>query len=191
MGKFRKEGIPLTRPCIFDTDCISAFLWVKEESLITKLFPGRIIIPKATYDELNRGRTPQLKERIDILKRAGQVIIEDIDIESEEYDLYYQMTQEPESGMRIIGNGEAAAIAMAKCRNGIVASNNLRDVTAYVRKYELEQTTTADIMVDAYKQGLVTVEQAEEIWKKMIEKKRKIGADSFKEYLINIKNIVD
>ena len=38
------------------------------------------------------------------------------------------MTTSPEDGMRIIGRGEAAGIAMAKHREGTLASNNLRDI---------------------------------------------------------------
>ena len=43
----------LTEPLFFDTDCISAFLWVDNESILAKLFPGRIVIPKEVYDELS------------------------------------------------------------------------------------------------------------------------------------------
>ena len=42
----------MTEPLFFDTDCISAFLWVNNESILSKLFPGRIVIPKEVYDEL-------------------------------------------------------------------------------------------------------------------------------------------
>lgn len=31
---------------IFDTDCISAFLWVGRENLLLKLYAGRIVLPK-------------------------------------------------------------------------------------------------------------------------------------------------
>lgn len=38
----------------FDTDCISAFLWVKNESLLETMYSGKIVIPKEVYDELNK-----------------------------------------------------------------------------------------------------------------------------------------
>ena len=43
----------MTEPLFFDTDFISAFLWVDDESILAKLFPGRIVIPKEVYDELS------------------------------------------------------------------------------------------------------------------------------------------
>jgi len=47
----------------FDTDCISAFLWVNEQSLLISLYPGKIIIPQPVYDELSYKNTPHLKQR--------------------------------------------------------------------------------------------------------------------------------
>lgn len=42
----------MTDKLFFDTDCISAFLWVKEENIILKLYPGKIILPKPVFNEL-------------------------------------------------------------------------------------------------------------------------------------------
>jgi hypothetical protein len=42
----------MTDKLFFDTDCISAFLWVKEENIILKLYPGKIILPKPVLNEL-------------------------------------------------------------------------------------------------------------------------------------------
>jgi len=36
----------MTNKLFFDTDCISSFLWVKEENILIKLYPGRIVLPK-------------------------------------------------------------------------------------------------------------------------------------------------
>lgn len=51
----------MTEPLFFDTDCISAFLWVDNESILSKLFPGRIIIPKEVYDELSHPGVNRVK----------------------------------------------------------------------------------------------------------------------------------
>jgi len=34
----------MTNKLFIDTDCISSFLWVKEENIILKLYPGRIVV---------------------------------------------------------------------------------------------------------------------------------------------------
>ncbi len=118
----------MTDTLFFDTDCLCAFLWVQNESLLPQLYPGKIVVPKPVYTELCRPNTPHLKARVDALVAKGQVTIQEIDVTSEEYQTYYQLTEAPEAGHKIIGNGEAASISLAKHYGGIVASNNFRDI---------------------------------------------------------------
>ena len=120
----------MTEKYFFDTDCISAFLWVREESILVKLYAGRIILPAQVYHELRK--VPHLLARVDTLKNNGDLFVESMEAGSEEYNDYLQMTTLPEAGMRIIGRGEAAGIAMAKQRDGTLASNNLRDMRSHI-----------------------------------------------------------
>ena len=48
-------------PIVFDTDCISSFLWIKKLDIINTLFPNEIIIPQTVYDELNKIKIPQYR----------------------------------------------------------------------------------------------------------------------------------
>lgn len=73
----------MTEPLFFDTDCISAFLWVKEQSILVKMFPGRIGIPRQTYEELSIPEIPHLKSRVDQLIEGGQAQIVDINFDTE------------------------------------------------------------------------------------------------------------
>lgn len=57
----------MTDSVFFDTDCICAFLWIKEESLLEKMYPGKIVIPKEVYEEIDRPTIPHLKARTDRL----------------------------------------------------------------------------------------------------------------------------
>ena len=106
------EEKQLTEKYFFDTDCLSAFLWVREESILAKLYAGRIILPAQVYKELKK--VPHLLARADTLKSNGDLLVESMEVGSEEYNDYLRMTTAPEPGMRIIGSGEAAGIAMAK-----------------------------------------------------------------------------
>ena len=115
------EARLLTDKYFFDTDCLSAFLWVREESILARLYGGKIILPAQVYNELQR--VPHLKARVDTLKNSGNLAIESMDAGSPEYMDYLHMTTAPEEGMRIIGSGEAAGIAMVKHRGGTLASN--------------------------------------------------------------------
>ncbi len=73
-------------------------------------------------------------------------------------------------------------IALAKEYNGILGSNNLRDVLFYVKKFSLKHITTGDILVEVFDSNLITEAQGNLIWDEMLKRKRKIGASSFTEY---------
>ena len=180
MRKNRGE-MRLTDAYFFDTDCLSAFLWIHGESILAKLYSGRIILPAQVYEELKF--VPHLLKRADVMKTAGDLAVESMEVSSAEYRDYVMMISSPEEGMRIIGKGEAAGIAMVKARGGILASNNLRDIDSYVKKYGLRHITTGDILKEAMKTGIITEAEGNEIWSGMLRKKRKLPASSFTEYL--------
>ena len=173
----------MTDLIFFDTDCISAFLWVNGESLIAKMYGSQIVIPEAVYEELSNPRVSHLKERIDHLVTDGIARIMSIDITTTEYELYRAMTKGYQKGWKIIGKGEAASISLAKKYGGILASNNLSDINVYIEKFSLKHKTTGDILVDAYVKKLITEEEGNRIWLDMLRKRRKLGADSFTKYL--------
>lgn len=95
------------------------------------------------------------------------------------------MTKRPERGYKIIGKGEAASIVLAKKYEGILGSNNLKDISNYVNLFSLKHLTTGDILLEAYDKNIITEKEGNEIWRKMINKKRKLGASSFTEYIKN------
>lgn len=168
-------------PLYFDTDCLSAFLWVRNESLLPQLYPGRIVIPQQVYDEL--GNVPHLQAKIDILLQRGDVSIMTIQAGTEEHQLYTEFTRRPKSGYTVIGRGEAASLALAKNTNGIVASNNLKDIMPYITEYHLNHKTTGDILIEALNNGLITEQDGNALWTNMLKKRRKLGANSFTDYL--------
>ena len=173
----------MTKQLFFDTDCISAFLWVQEQSIVAKLYPGRIKIPRETYNELSIPTIRHLKDRIDILIKEGNAEIIDIPIDDEAYSIFYQLTEKPSNGHPIIGKGEAACLALAKTNNGIIASNNLLDIYDYVTELKIEHITTGDILIDAMNANLISEDEANYIWQKMLKKRRRLGADTFSGYL--------
>lgn len=172
----------MTNSVFFDTDCICAFLWINGESLLEKMYSGKIVIPKEVYNEIDRPTIPHLKNRIDKLIANGSAKVMNMDISSEEYALYRELTTNSGSN-KVIGSGEAASISLAKKYNGILGSNNLRDISYYINKYSLKYVTTGDILVEAFQKGLITEQEGNTIWANMLKKKRKIGANSFTEFL--------
>lgn len=167
----------------FDTDCLSAFLWVREESILVKLYDKRIILPSQVYNELKR--VPHLVSRVDALKKNGDIIVESMEVGSMEYNDYLQMITDPEEGMRIIGRGEAAGIAMSKRRGGTLASNNLRDIKPYIEKYKIPHITTGDILIRAMEERIITQVEGDMIWSDMIRKRRMLPEATFSDYVSN------
>ena len=180
----------MTEVLFFDTDCLSAFLWVRGESLLTKLYPGRIVVPGQVYAELAYPGVSHLKKRVDNMLTRRELVVWSIPVSSCEFELYHQLTVSPRDGHPLIGKGEAAALVMAKKYDGIIASNNLRDITDYVKEFELRFLTTADILVEALDKQLITIAEGERLWQEMLRKRRKLGAVSFKDHLRHLKRNV-
>jgi len=179
----------MTEPLFFDSDCLSAFLWVNEQSILNLIYPGRIIIPKAVYDELSYPTTPHLKDCIDYLIAKKQATIENILIPSAAFKLYDKLTKHPDKGHKIIGSGEAACIALATTQGDIIASNNLKDIKAYTSEFGLEYITTGDILLKALDLGYISEEEGNNIWYSMLNKRRQLGATSFSEYIKSKNNL--
>ncbi|SHK49350.1 Predicted nucleic acid-binding protein, contains PIN domain [Hathewaya proteolytica DSM 3090] len=173
----------MTDRYFFDTDCLSAFLWVRNENILIKLYGGKIVLPEQVYSELSHPRIPHLKTMTDNLKNNGDISIASIDIDTEEYKIYSKLTRSPDKGFKVIGKGEAAAIALAKTKGGILASNNMKDIKQYVEAYGLEYVTTGDILVEALNKKYITEDEGNNIWANMITKNRKLPNSTFTEFL--------
>lgn len=171
----------MTDRFVFDTDCLSAFLWVRGESILSRLYAGRIILPAQVYEELKR--VPHLLARVDRMRGSGDLMVDSMEAGSAEYCDYLRMITAPESGIRIIGKGEAAGIAMVRERGGTLASNNLRDIAYYVGKYGLKHITTGDILMEALHSGIIPETEGDEIWANMLRRRRMLPTATFTDYM--------
>ena len=181
MAMRRMSKLATDSPLYFDTDCLSAFLWVRDESLLTQLYPGRVVLPRQVYDEL--GAVPHLQARIDTLLSRNEVKISEIQVGTPAHEIYAELTGVPRPGHAVIGRGEAASLALSKCFNGIVASNNLRDISQYISEFGLQHKTTGDILAEAMDAGLISEQEGNTLWSNMLKKRRMLGAPSFTEFL--------
>lgn len=163
----------------YDTDCLSCFVSIDDVSILRSLFK-KIIIPYDVYIEFSRIFI--LKERVDRLVDEGFIEVADFDIDSKTYEFFTKLRNGKLTG-RKIGNGEAAAIALAVENNGILASNNTKDVIEAVEIYNLTRIKTGDILVKAFNQGIINKRQGDEIWKKMINQNRFLTEKTFSKYL--------
>lgn len=177
----KKTIMQLTTDCFFDTDLLSSFLWVNEESILIRVINKIILIPSDVYKELSKVNI--LKNKINLLIQNGKVKVITIEVGSKEELLFCEFCYSPKNGKRYIGLGESACISLAIVNHGIVGSNNLRDVKEYCNEYKLTLITTVDILLDAYKSKIITEEKGNFIWNRMLSFKRKLPYSSFSECL--------
>lgn len=161
-----------------DTDFLSCFLWTKKGSLISRMFPDyQIFVPYSVQEEIKR-KLPGLKPlQLQYYNAKGncQIIECDmLDTDSEDYQLFVILTSRGYHGGKLIGKGEASSIVWAKNHHGILASNNLRDVSAYVKAFNIPHLTTCDILLKAYRENYEVESDLELLWQEMIQLKNKL-----------------
>ena len=175
----------MTNELYFDTDCISAFLWINNTNILHELYGGKMVLPEPVYQELSIPCISHLKQRADQLINAQDMSIKTIDLGTEEYKIYNALINGAD-GRIIIGKGEASGIALAKTYNGILASNNYKDIKTYIDEYNLRHIDTGHILKEALDKGLITELDGNNIWSQMLSKRRMLPARSFTDYLGSI-----
>ena len=176
----------LNKPIFYDTDCLESFLFVDAGHILEDLF-SKIIIPEQVYNEIMVENTPPVVKTNFKKLKEGFVEIKEITFTSKEYQAYKSI----EKGFwsktgQICGSGEAAAIALAHLNNGIVASNNLRDVYEYVESLDIEMITSSMILTQAVKKDIITKNTANSLYISMIDKGMSLPYDSYYEYYDNL-----
>lgn len=114
--------------------------------------------------------------------------VKSIDVGTDEYQLYRNLTKGNKSN-KAIGKGEAAGIALAATYKGVLASNNYRDIAPYIEKYGLRHVDTGMILSEALGKKLITEDEGNSIWQKMLNRNRKLPANSFSDYLKSKENV--
>lgn len=178
----------MTKDMFFDTDCLSAFLWINDTNIIETLYGGSIVLPDQVYLELSNPHVPHLKTRADTLINKKSASVKSIDVGTDEYQLYRSLIKGDKRN-KAIGKGEAAGIALAATYKGVLASNNYRDIAPYIEKYQLRHVDTGMILSEALEKKLITEAEGNSIWQKMLNRNRKLPANSFSDYLKSKENV--
>lgn len=171
----------MTKELFFDTDCLSAFLWINNTNILQKLYAGKIVLPEPVYHELSNPGIPHIKQRADFLIADHTAAVQELKVGTEAYRIYTALVK-GEKGRKSIGRGEAGGIALAKACRGILASNNYSDIAPYIEQYHLKHIDTGHILLEALGEGLITEADGNGIWQQMLAKKRKLPGSSFTEY---------
>ncbi|MBQ6344647.1 MAG: hypothetical protein IJI96_00855 [Methanobrevibacter sp.] len=165
----------------YDADCLVCFLVVGQCEILQKLF-SKMIIPAVVENEILGLRfNPKIQYNYNKLKKMGFVEVRAMVDGSKEHGRYLKLKKK----YKFMGKGEAAVIALACEKGGIIASNNLLDVRGIVEDYGLNLITTSFILAKAYEEDVKTRAELDNIWKDMLREGRKrslANARSFTEY---------
>lgn len=69
----------MTDDLFFDTDCLSAFLWINDTNILHELYGGKIVLPEPVYQELSNPSIPHIKQRADVMISSNDVSVKTID----------------------------------------------------------------------------------------------------------------
>ena len=83
---------------------------------------------------------------------------------------------------RPIGKGEAAALSLAILNNGVIASNNLKDVKKIAQKNSIPIMTSSIILTALYEKGLLSKTEIETVWAEMKKRNTALPAETFEIY---------
>mgnify|MGYP003297571209 CR=1 FL=1 len=141
----------IKKQVFYDTDCLSSFLDINDWSILKSLF-DEIIIPLAVYNEFFAlGTPPHIIDNLNILVDEKFVKVQELNPFSDDIDNYLDICNEYELNNQIpIGEGEAQAMALVISNNGILASNNFRDIKYFVDKYKMPLLTSAYMISIAF-----------------------------------------
>lgn len=127
-------------------------------------------MPKSVYAEISV--VYLLKTKVDKMVSKREMEIVGIDYKTVEYKLYSDLYNGKIHNRPRKGRGKAASIALTKINNGILASNNLKDVAYYIRKYKLLFLTTGEILFLLFQHDVILLSEGNIIWSSIISKKR-------------------
>ena len=140
---------------LLDADVISHFLKGCEIFRLPQIFPRRLVVVDTVKNELCKlkSRKNQFLNFIAYTK-IEEIKLDDCTIEViKEYSLLIKQGK---------GEGESACLAIAKFNKHFVASGNIKDIKDYCYNIRIKFMTTIDILIEAYKKGLMTVQECDD-----------------------------
>lgn len=172
-------------PFIFDNDCISSFLWIREPNLPNVVLNERLMIPQMVVDELSflkGGNYDWVVAQLDCQIQNGWYVVKDILVSDPEFPIYQGLSNGSIGGKKL-GKGESAVLAIASNSGGTVASNNLADVNQYCVSRRLQLLSTDDLLCLAVEGGKIAEAEASRFWAEMKRRRRMLPSYDFAEAL--------
>lgn len=131
---------------LLDCDVIIHFIKAGKQLLLPKIFPDQFVILEKVKSELDK-RKSSLTE-INNFLHYSKIPIESMPLNRDILREYMVLKKTK-------GDGEAACMAVARFSGNYIASSNLKDIADYCSEHSIVYLTTMDILLEAYKQGIM------------------------------------
>ena len=168
--------MPIEPPLVLDTDFLSSFAWVNRLEIIEQLYFGEMIILEEVMIEL--GRVTHLEAGVKQCVMNASICR--VSMLAGSYEAL-ELARLLDTGK--YGRGECACMAYLKYNPGTLGSNNLRDIKEFCMCNNKQILCTGDCLCEALQRNIITLSEGNDIWRKMIEKRRKLPTASFSEYI--------
>ncbi len=171
-------------PIVFDTDCISSFLWIRRLDILQTLYAGSMLIPDIVEKELafmKKSRYPYVY--LDLIQEVGHGTFQIYVMAALSEMATRYMKYINGKGTKQIGKGEAAAIVIAEGLAGTLASNNLKDVYALSKSIPIPLMTSDDILYQYYREGHMNISDGDQIRMAMRAKRRQLPSYDFQKVI--------
>ncbi len=132
---------------LLDCDVIIHFIKAGKQLLLPNIFPGRFVILDKIYNEL----MARPSNRIPVGNFISYTKIEIIPMPKN-----IEIIKEYATLKKKRGDGEAACMAVARHTKDFIASSNLKDIRVYCEQHSIVYLTTMDILLEAYKLGIMS-----------------------------------
>lgn len=160
---------------LLDCDVIIHFIKAGKQLLLPKIFPDRFVILDKIKAELDKRKSNDVPVSNFITWSKIPIIPMPKDVE---------IIREYAKLKKIVGDGEAACMAVAKHTRQYIASSNVSDIDNYCKEHGIQYLTTMDILLEAYSQGIMTELECDEFIKEVKNKNSRLihNIDNIKAY---------
>jgi len=167
----------MDRSILIDADVISHFISAGEIELFPKIFSNNtIFLLDKVYDEL--ARFNKRKPIIDNMLSSGSLTILPFPDDQPEISKEYAYIKKS----LFKGDGESACMAVARYKDNIIASSNLKDISHYCNLHSIDYLTTMDFLCAALDKNLLSMNECDDFISKVILKGSKLPVLKMKLY---------
>lgn len=169
-------GLLTESPLVLDADFLSSFTWVDRLDILEGLYGDHMVLLDEVTLEI--ARVSHLATRVEACVRRGTIHALSMAADSPEA---LELAQILDTGK--YGRGESACMAYLLHNPGTMGSNNLADVRGFCARNGKKLICTGDCLCQALDQNMITLPEGDALWRRMIEKRRRLPTASFSEYV--------